>query len=98
MTPPLQAGLGGRGTKEAGKGGGARTCLRFLLRGSSLVAAAAADPCKDNTHSSAFLFHVGHSHLWEKELHRKQIPSVTLLIPAYPVKDERIFRSQFIHC
>lgn len=30
-TPGDAAGLGGRGTKEAGKAGGARTCLGFLL-------------------------------------------------------------------
>lgn len=55
--------------------------------------AAAADPCKDNTPSSAFLLHVGHSHIWEK-LQDKQIPSGTSLIPACPVKGERIFRIQ----
>lgn len=55
--------------------------------------AAAADPCKDNTPSSAFLLHVGHSHIWEK-LQGKQIPSGTSLIPACPVKGERIFRIQ----
>lgn len=33
-----------------------------------------------------------------KKLHRKQIPPGTLLIPACPVKGERIFRIQFIHC
>lgn len=47
----------------------------------------------------AFLFHVGHNHLWgKKKLHHKQIPAGTSLIPACPVKGERIFRTHFIHC